>query len=207
MIEVMAAMLILALVCVGYSENQVAAIQLVKATRIRERAVMLAQQKMAELNFIVQNKGIEQIKDEEKGDFDSEKYDIPYTWKVWKKPVPPPDFTALLSMAGGGDEDGEDSGQQPAVAGPMKMVMDIWGKSIVELHLEVLWSEGDQEKSYSVMTHYITSDATAQVQGLIGGLMGAAGAASGGGGSSSSTTSGSGSSGTTQQVQGGGIVR
>jgi prepilin-type N-terminal cleavage/methylation domain-containing protein len=179
MVEVMAAMLILALVCVAYSENQISAIALIKATRFRETAVMLAQQRMAEVNLRVQTRGIEDIKEDEKGDFDSEKFEG-YSWRVTKKNVPPPDFQALLSAASGSvSEDGQESQQPQDVAGPMKMVMDAWGKSILEVNLEVLWKEGDQEKSYTIMTHYIASDANAQIQGLIGGLAGAMGGAGG----------------------------
>ena len=96
-------------------------------------------------------------------------------------------------MAGGGDE-GEESGSQPPQAGfdgPMKMITDIWGKSIIELHLEIDWKEGEQVKSYTLMTHYIASDATKQIQGMIGGLMGSAGA----GGASSGDSQSGGSSG------------
>jgi hypothetical protein len=188
MIEVMAAMLILALVCVAYSQNQVAAIQLVKATRFRNTAVMLATEKMAELNFIVQTKGIEEIKDEDKGDFDQENFEG-YTWQLVKKNVPPPDFSALLSQASAGEsEDGEAAPQQANLEGPMKSIMDIWGKSIIELRLEILWKEGEQDKSYSLMTHYITSDATKQIQGFIGGMMSAYKQGAGGGDSTQGKT-------------------
>ena len=175
MIEVMAAMLILALVCVAYSENQVAAIQLVKATRFRETAIMLAQQKMADTNFLVKTKGIEQIKDDEKGEFDQEKYET-FGWHIWKKNVPPPDFGSLMSMNTGETEGGENPQPQGSFEGPMKSITDIWGKSIIELHLEVTWKEGEREKSFMLMTHYMTSDVSKQIQGLIGAMTGGAGA-------------------------------
>lgn len=173
MIEVMAAMLILSLVCVAYSQNQVSAIQLVKSTRFRNTAVMLASQKMAEFNFIVQNRGIEELKDEDKGEFESENFEG-FTWKTVKKKVPTPDFAALMSQVGGSGEEGAEdptAAQKGGVDGPMKMIMDIWGKSIIELNLEVNWKEGEQEKSYTLMTHYIASDATKQIQGFIGGMV------------------------------------
>lgn len=180
MVEVMAAMLILALVCVAYSENQVSAISLIKATRYRDTAVMLAQQQMAQINFRVQSRGVEDIKEDEKGEFDTEKFEG-YSWHVTKKNVPPPDFQALLSAAGGAASEGEEASQQPqSLAGPMKMIMDAWGKSIIQVNLEVLWKEGEQEKSYAIMTHYIASDANAQIQGLIGGMAGAMGGGGGG---------------------------
>ncbi|MEZ4845882.1 MAG: prepilin-type N-terminal cleavage/methylation domain-containing protein [Bdellovibrionota bacterium] len=180
MVEVMAAMLILAIVCVAYSENQVSAIQLVKATRFRDTAVMLAQQRMAEVNFLVQSRGVEEIKEDERGDFDSEKFEG-YTWHITKKMVPAPDFSALLSAAGAGDSEESGGQQQPTdLSGPMKMIMDAWGKSIMEVKLEVLWKEGEQEKSYSIMTHFMASNANAQIQGVIGGLAGAAAQAGGG---------------------------
>ena len=177
LIEVMAAMLILVLVCVAYSENQVGAIQLVKATRWRETAIMLAQQKMAETNFLVQTKGIEVVKDDDKGEFDQEKFDG-YTWHIWKTKVPAPDFGALIGTTGS-TEDGASAAPQAGFEGPMKMITDIWGKSIMELHLEVNWKEGEQQKSYTLMTHYMTSDVNAQIQGLVGAMTGGAGASGG----------------------------
>lgn len=177
MIEVMAAMLILALVCVAYSENQVGAISLVKSTRYRDIAVMLASQKMAELNFRVQSKGIEDLKDEEKGDFDGEKFEG-YSWRYTKAKVPPPDFSALMSAVGSAEEDEGEKSQSPqnSIEGPMKAIMEIWGKSILELRLEIVWKESEQEKNYTLMTHYIASDANKQIEGMIGAMMGGMGA-------------------------------
>jgi prepilin-type N-terminal cleavage/methylation domain-containing protein len=174
MVEVMAAMLILAIVCVAYSENQISAISLVKATRYRDTAIMLASKRMAEINFLVQSRGIEEVKDGERGDFDSEAFEG-YSWTVTKKNVPAPDFAALLSAAGstGEAEEGAEGGQAPNLEGPMKVIMEAWGKSIMELILEVKWTEGEQEKSYTLMTHYMASDANAQIQGIIGGMTGA----------------------------------
>lgn len=178
-------MLILALVCVAYSENQVGAIQLVKATRFRETAIMLAQQKMAETNFLVQTKGIEQVKDDDKGEFDQEKFEG-YNWHMWKTKVPPPDFGSLIGSASSmGGDSGEPQTPQAGFEGPMKMITDIWGKSIMELHLEVTWKEGEQQKTYTLMTHYMTSDVNAQIQGLVGAMTGGSGASSGGSSGSS----------------------
>src|SRR5690348_16887314 len=121
MIEVMAAMLILSMVCIAYSENQVGAIQLVKATRFRDTAIMLASMRMSDINFLIQTKGVEFIKDEERGEFDQEKFPT-YSWRTTKKPIPPPDFSALMSLAkssgeGEDDESGEDGESSAPTAG------------------------------------------------------------------------------------------
>lgn len=202
MIEVMAAMLILALVCVAYSGNQISAIQLVKATRFREMAIMLASQKMADIDFQVQTKGIEILKDSDQGDFDQEKFPT-YHWTTAKIQIPPPDFSALMALGGGGDEAPE-GGEDPSKTsgsfeGPMKMITDAWGKSVLEVKLEVLWKEGEKEKSYSLMTHYIASNANQQIQGIVGAMTGGMGAAGGtasgsDGAGSSGNSSGTGSS-------------
>lgn len=179
LIEVMAAMLILALVCVAYSENQVGAIQLVKATRFREKSILLATQKMAEIDFLVQTKGLEILKDEDKGDFENENFEG-YSWRYTRKQVPTPDFAALMGSTGVGEEGEPQAQQQGLEGGPMKMVMDMWAKSIMEVRLEITWKEGEQEKSYSLLTHYIASNASSQIQGLVGAMTGGAGAAAGG---------------------------
>ena len=183
MIETMAAMLILAMVCIAFSRNQTASIQLVKASRFRDRSIMLAKQRIAEIEFAVKDKGIESIKDEDQGEFDQEKYPT-FKWKTTKSKIPAPDFNALIALGSGGGEDGgeaaaEPQQQQGGFEGPMKMVTDLWGKSIFQVALEVEWNEGDHPKSYRVVTHYIASDATKQIQGLIGSMTGGAGAATG----------------------------
>ena len=214
MIEVMAAMLILALVCVAYSKNQIGAIQLVKATRFRDTGIMLASQKMAETDFKVQDKGVEILKDDDKGEFDQEKFPT-YAWHITKKQIPPPDFSSLMTLAAGSgssdEEGGSDSGSQKPPSGsfdgPMKMITDAWGKSIFEVSLEINWKEGEKPKSYSLITHYISSTAVQQIQGIVGfmsgggsagatGATGASGTSTGTTGSSSSTGTGSTSGGT-----------
>lgn len=185
MIEVTAAMLILAMVCVAYSGNQISAISLVKSARNRDKAVMLASQKMAELDFRVQTRGIEDLKEEEKGEIEIETEKnsdktVTYSWRYQKKNVPPPDFGALMSAMGGSEEDGEQAPPQANLEGPMKMIMDLWGKSIMELRLEIVWMEGDQEKSYSLLTHYMASNASQQIEGMVGAMAGGAGQAAGG---------------------------
>jgi general secretion pathway protein I len=182
MIETMAAMLILAMVCIAFSRNQTASIQLVKASRFRDRSIMLAKQRMAEIDFAVNDKGIESIKDEEQGEFDQEKYPT-FKWKSTKSKIPAPDFNALIALGSGGEEGAEASAdpapQQGGFEGPMKMVTDLWGKSIFQLALEIEWNEGEHPKSYRVLTHYIATDATKQIQGLIGSMTGGAAAATG----------------------------
>lgn len=176
MVEVMAAMLILSMVCIAYSENLIGAMKLVKATRARDTAIMLASEKMADIDFMVKDKGIEIIKDSDQGEFDQEKF-ASYTWKSAKKQIPPPDFSSLMSLASSSaeGEEGTDE-EQPKTSGsfegPMKMITDAWGKSVVELRLEVNWKEGEEEKSYSLLTHYISSNATKQIQGLVGSMTG-----------------------------------
>lgn len=198
MIEVMAAMLILALVCVAYSGNQISAIQLVKATRFREMAIMLASQKMADIDFQVQTKGIEILKDTDQGDFDQEKFPT-YRWTTAKIQIPPPDFSALMALGSGGEgaEGGEEQPQTSgSFEGPMKMITDAWGKSVMEVKLDVTWKEGEKEKSYSLMTHYIASNANQQIQGIVGAMTGGMGgnSDSSGGSSGSGSSSGSGGS-------------
>lgn len=192
MIEVLAAMLILAIVCVAYSGNQVGSIQLVKTTRFRETAIMLAAQKMADIDFQVQTKGIEIIKDADKGEFDQEKFPT-YEWTSQKIQIPPPDFSALMAVGSGEDsgEIGEDDAQQQtsgSFEGPMKMITDAWGKSIFEVKVAINWKEGENEKSYDLVTHYITSNATQQIQGIVGTMTNMMGGAGGTGDESGSGT-------------------
>lgn len=197
MIEVLAAMVILAMVCAAYSKNQLGSGRLIQSVRYRDTAIMLASQKMAELDFRIQTQGIELIKDEERGEFDQERFPS-FTWRLVKKQIPPPDFSALMALSNSNEITiGEDESSKTQTAGsfegPMKMVTDVWGKAVIELRLEIFWREGEreQEKDYVIWTHHISANAMNQIKAMVAGFGG------GGGGASPSPTPNPSAGGTT----------
>ncbi|MCB1198349.1 MAG: hypothetical protein KDK51_08235 [Deltaproteobacteria bacterium] len=173
LLEVLAALLLLAVSIVALSENQTQSIQLIQATQYRDKALLLAQSKMNETDRKVQEKGLSALKDSESGEFDQEQFPT-YTWVITKEKIPVPDFVSLLSMSSG-EQAEEDQFDTSALEGPLKAVTEIWGKAIRQVTVEVLWKQRNNEKSYRLVTHYVEKDAFGQVQGLVQGLTGGAG--------------------------------
>ncbi|MCB0272369.1 MAG: prepilin-type N-terminal cleavage/methylation domain-containing protein [Bdellovibrionales bacterium] len=170
LLEVLAALLILALSIVALSENQTQSIHLTKTAQLRDQALILARSKMNELDRAISEKGLVEIRDQEQGEFDQELYPS-YRWVVLKQKIPVPNFASLVSMASG-EEASEEEFDTSSMEGPLKMITDIWGKAIRQVSIEVFWKERNNEKSYKLVTHYVEKDAFSQVQGLVGGLGG-----------------------------------
>src|SRR5262249_28288927 len=136
-------------------------------------ATTLASSKMADLVQEANTKGVTALKDADAGEFDQEAHPG-YRWAYRILPVPPPDFAALMGVSGEKDEglgpQKEDNSNAALLAGPLQAIGKIWGQSLRELHVEVKWGEGKREKSYELVTHLISPDAVAQIQGLVGGV-------------------------------------
>ena len=99
-VEVIAALVILSISLVVLLDSQGRSMDLVSKARSLESGVTLAAAKMTELVQEAERKGVETLRDEEKGDFDQERYPS-YRWRYWVAPVPQPDFKLLLSAATG----------------------------------------------------------------------------------------------------------
>jgi prepilin-type N-terminal cleavage/methylation domain-containing protein len=211
-IEVTAAMVILSISLVILLGSQSQSMNLVDRAESLDYATTLASTKMAELVQEANVKGVTALKDAEAGEFNQEIHPG-YRWNYRIVPVPSPDFAALMGVATGQEEGlGEvkdNSGNAALFAGPLQMIGKVWGQALRELHVEVTWGEGKSQKSYELVTHLITNDAVAQIQGLIGGVNAAFGGAGGGstGGAAGGATGGSGGAGTTGGGGTGGIIK
>ncbi len=171
-VEVLVAMVILSISLVVLINAQARSLDLVGRTRSLDKATTLAISKMTELLEEVKQKGLGTLRDEENGEFDQAKHPD-FRWRYWKVAVPAPDFGAMLNaVAGTSEEDASNQGNAALLAGPLKMIAKAWGEGLRELHVEVKWGTGKNERSYELVTHLIAQDAISQVQGLIGSLGG-----------------------------------
>lgn len=172
LIEVLAALLILSVSIVALSQNQAQSVRLIETAQNRDQALILATSKMNEIDRRVQERGLADLKDAEKGEFDQERYEG-FEWNMRKQKIPVPDFVSLVTMATGqsASEDSDEEFDTSAMQGPLKRITDIWGKAIRQVTVEVTWKDNERDteyKSYELVTHYVEQDAFNQVQGLIG---------------------------------------
>jgi len=172
-VEVMAALVILAISLVVLLDTQGRSMDLVGKTRDLDYAVNLARQKMTELTIQADREGVSALRDEESGQFDQEKYPD-YRWTYRIVPVPAPDFAAMVGAAMGADPNAKDSGADNSAlfAGPLKQIGKAWGDSIKELHVEVLWGSETRPKQFELVTHLIVPNALSQLQNVLGGITG-----------------------------------
>lgn len=170
LLEVLAAVIILSTTIIALSQNQTQSMQLIQTAQYYDKALFLAQSKMAEIDRSIQEKGLSALKDEEKGEFDQETYPG-YTFFIKKEKIPVPDFAKLMSMTSG-DEVPEDDQESSGFEGPLKMITELWGKAIRQVTVEVTWKVRSSQQSYDLVTHYVEKDVFGQVQGLLNSLTG-----------------------------------
>lgn len=164
LVEVLAAMMILSISLIVLTESQGRSMDLVFRSQRLDTATALASFKMEEIVQEAKTKGIDSIKDEGKGDFDQEKHPG-FSWRYIVKPVPAPNFAALMGAASGDEEQG--ASNAGLLAGPLQTIGKMWGQSLRELHVEVVWQDGKREQSYELVTHVIAADVMSQISGLV----------------------------------------
>ncbi len=167
-IEVIAALVILSISLVVLLDSQGRSMDLVGKARSLETAVGLASTKITELSQEAENRGVESLREDERGDFDQEKYPT-YRWHYWIRPVPEPDFKSLFSTATGiaGEENETENTNAELFAGPLQKVQEAWGDSIKELHVEVSWGNEQKPKTYELVTHLLVPSAMNQISQLV----------------------------------------
>jgi len=172
-IEVMAAMVILSISLVVLLGSQGRSMELVGRAQTLHYATTLATSKMAELTQEATTKGVGTLRESEAGEFDQEKHPG-FRWRYRIVKVPSPDFAGMMAGAVGGEEEdlGAAEGSAALLAGPLQAIGKIWGESLRELHVEVLWGEERTSQSLELVTHLIAPEAMAQVQGLVGAVSG-----------------------------------
>lgn len=170
LLEVMFALVILSMSLIALMQNQTQSITLSEKARSWDQATTLATTKMSELTMLAQDRGMVALKQEEAGEFDQTKFPT-YRWKYWKKPVAQPNFQALMGLASeGGDEADNKSSNIGALAGPMQMISKAWSESLTELHVEVMWGEGESLRSFDLVTHLLANDTNVKIQAIVSAL-------------------------------------
>lgn len=165
MMEILAACILIGTAIVAMSRSQISALQLSAVVGKRNMALSLAEMKMTEMEWLISKDGIKAIKESEKGDFDEDAYEG-FSWHVSRRMVPIPDIGALVgSMTGASEEE-----TQKTIAGPMKMISEVWAKAVAEVTVEILWGEGEKKKSLDLKTHFIDQEATKKVESMVGGF-------------------------------------
>lgn len=167
-IEIIGAMAILSIALVVLMDNQTRSMDMTQRAFKLDRAVSLAESKMSELMSRIKLRGIIDIKDEETGQFEGEDF-ADYSWKYWKTSVVPPDFAALAGQMNA-DAEGGESQDGGLLAGPMKNITQAWSQALFEIHVEVSWKRGNQEKALELVTHVIDPNASQNMDQLVQGI-------------------------------------
>lgn len=136
-LEVMIALAILALSLVALLQSQGASLNLGAKANAIDTATLLGQMKMEELQMELRKEGFDKLRDEDRGEFDREKFPK-YSWeyKISKVKLP------FASSQSGEEEQ-------------MKMVQSFMEKAIRQLDLTVNWQELNRKRSLSLTTHLV----------------------------------------------------
>jgi prepilin-type N-terminal cleavage/methylation domain-containing protein len=155
-IEVMVAIAILALCLTVLLATQGRSVDLGAKANAADTAALLGQMKMEELILKAQKDGQDSLRDEERGEFDQEKYPS-YRWEYKTDPV------SLPIVPGGGVQENQ-----------LRIAQQFMEKAIRQLNLTVQWKEnGRADKELTLTTHLVKLDflpaLTAAVPGGTGG--------------------------------------
>lgn len=167
LVEVMAAVAILALALTVISESQQAGMRHVIRAKKMTIASLLAREKMADLEDELAKDGFPEFDKDDEGEFEDGFEGYTYSWKIEKIELPssldPDAMTDALTgegqEGGGGTSESSTSGMA-AFGGQMltqqfELFRNILEQSIRRITLKVGWKEGRADKSISV-TLYVT---------------------------------------------------
>lgn len=167
LIEVMAAVAILAVALTVIAESQQAGMRHVLRAKKMTIATMLAREKMVDLEDELFEEGFSEFNKEEEGKFEDVrlgKLGEHFSWKLKIEKIELPtslDPNAMSDAITGGDEAAEASGigGMAAMGGQMlssqfEMFRSVLEQSIRRVSLEVLWKEGRRKKSISVAAYF-----------------------------------------------------
>lgn len=170
LVEVLGAMMILSIALVALMENQSSSLQLTKKSLLLDQATSLAQGKMAELTVQANSRSFAEFPETGEGEFEDEGLQR-FSWRYQTQPVEAPDFAAMAKVAMGSDEsDTASEGNASMLDGPLKSVTEAWSKALLQLRVEILWKEGNSEKSYAVVTHLVDEQAASNIAGMVKGM-------------------------------------
>jgi general secretion pathway protein I len=204
LLEVMAAVAILALALTVISASQQAGMRHVIRAKKMTVASLLAREKMTDLEDELTKDGFPEFDEEEEGEFEDGFEGYTYRWKIEKIEMPsgldPEAMTGALSGEGD-DSAGAAGGGMAAFGGQMltqqfELFRNILERSIRRVTLEVGWKEGGAKKSVEIAL-YLTDPrqiGAAMSPAAGAGIPGAPGVGSSAGGAAGSTTGGAGRS-------------
>lgn len=158
----------------------------VRNSRINNTAASLLERKMTEIEILYKDKSIDEIKEEDAGDFGSM---FPgYSWEMASKDFEMPDISsALVSRDGGADE---------MLLTIVKTTTEFIKKSVKEVSVTVSFKpKKGNEIHHTVTTYFVDYTKDMDIPGMPGGGSGGGLSGLGGGGSSGGSGSGSGSGG------------
>lgn len=144
----------------------------VRNSRINNTAASLLERKMTEIEILYQDKPIEEVKEEDGGDFGSM---FPgYSWTMSSKEFEMPDLSSsLASREGGADE---------MLLTIVKTMTEFIKKSVKEVSVTVIFKpKKGNEIKHTVTTYLVDYTKDIDVPGLGGGAAAATGSGSGGG--------------------------
>lgn len=126
----------------------------------------LLERKMADIEIKYRGKNIDEIKEEDEGDFDG----FPnYTWKMSSRKLEFPDLSGALT--------GRDGGADAMTLTAIKQLTEVLSKSIKEVTVAVVYTKpGKKPIEHSVTTYFVDYTKTAMgVPGLPAGAPGGGG--------------------------------
>lgn len=154
-IEIMVALCILAISLTVLMHSQGRSVDLGAKANSADTAAFLAQMKMEEIQLEAQRKGIDSVREEERGEFDRDLFPG-YRWEYRLSAVALP----LVGATGGTQES------------QMKMIQGFLEKAIRQVNLKVIWQDAGREKEFELVTHLVKLDFLSQLASAFGGAGG-----------------------------------
>ncbi|MDZ4678256.1 MAG: prepilin-type N-terminal cleavage/methylation domain-containing protein [Oligoflexia bacterium] len=144
LIEVLMSILLLATTSVILYQSWNGSLLAVRKGRTYSTIALLLQKKAVEFELETKDKTVDDIKDEETGDFGSEYAD--YKWEIKAKPFTVPSLFPK-------NADGENQNELMTLV--IKTLTDYFEKAVREIQITVVYSHGTKVQRHSLSTIYI----------------------------------------------------
>lgn len=142
LIEILAALAILAIAILGFRNGQTGVAKLTIASERNGQALALAQKQMTELEINLRSKGVKGVPDEEKGDFKDDAFKDYH----WVRKLEKVDVGCFMPK-----EPGKNSTEDGVTQIFDKVVQELVRKLVVTVE----WEEGNKKRSQSVAQLYV----------------------------------------------------
>lgn len=170
-IEVMVAMLIMVLAVVAAVNITRGAVRATRDSKEISIATWLAQTAIVDLETKVETEGVEKGCDKKKDG----KFKAPYEQYTWTTYCTEIEFNIsqeaakIAAAAGNTEKEDENSSENMIQKMILQAASDYITKSLRELHAEVKWTEGKQQRSIALTTHFVRYDQPLTLPGVGGG--------------------------------------